>query len=88
MSRSIKHPPAPDRFTKRNRTAGHAKAVKVEKVDAVSILFDLLDSSNTRVVFWVCPKGCCGAVAWSDDKTDATCQVCGVRKSDNAQDQP
>lgn len=34
MSRTKKHPPAPDRFTKRNRTSGHAKTVKVEKAIA------------------------------------------------------
>ncbi len=38
MSRTRKHPPAPDRFTKRNRTSRHAKAVKVEKAIASDTL--------------------------------------------------
>ncbi len=31
MSRTKKHPPAPDRFTKRSRTGAHAKQMKLEK---------------------------------------------------------
>ena len=50
----------------------------------LSDFLHLISESGVRMVFWVCPKGCRGAVAWNDDKTDATCQVCGVRKSDNA----
>jgi hypothetical protein len=34
MSRTEKHPPAPDRFTKRSRTGAHAKRAKVEKAVA------------------------------------------------------
>lgn len=33
-------------------------------------------------VFWGCPRGCRGMVEWSDDRADATCKVCGRRKSD------
>ena len=35
MSRTKKHPPAPDRFTSRNRTSGHAKEAKIQ--DAISL---------------------------------------------------
>jgi len=54
----------------------------------LSDFLHLISGSGVRMVFWVCPKGCRGAVVWTDDKTDATCQVCGVRKSDNGQSAP
>lgn len=38
---------------------------------------------STPFVFWTCPKGCRGYVEWNADKTDATCQLCGCRRSDN-----
>jgi len=57
--------------------------LKVGNGDVLSDLCDLLTECGMVLVFWVCPNGCRGRVIWNDLKTDATCQVCGCRKSDN-----
>lgn len=51
--------------------------------DVLDELCDLLKESKIRFVFWTCPRGCDGRVKWNEKKTDATCQVCGAKKSDN-----
>ena len=49
----------------------------------VDELFDVLKECGARVVFWVCPNGCNGRVTWNADRTDATCEVCGTKRSQN-----
>ncbi len=61
MSRTRKHPPKPDRFTRRDRTAGHAKARRFERESrsdsepaiVPSVLFDqeTADRMNWKAVF-------------------------------------
>lgn len=52
--------------------------------DALDDLCEALKEAGMTFVFWCCPKGCDGMVKWNEDKTDATCQVCGTKRSDNA----
>ncbi len=52
--------------------------------DPLRDLCDLLDEAGMKVVFWTCPKGCLGQVRWNEDKSDATCLVCGQKRSEDA----
>ena len=47
-----------------------------EKKCLMCMLFD------APFVFWTCPKGCRGTVEWNEDKTDAECGKCGLKKSE------
>lgn len=53
--------------------------------DPLKDLHDFLRENNMSFVFWVCPAGCNGQVIWNEDKTDATCKVCGQKRSDKTE---
>lgn len=55
---------------------------KPKQSDPLKELFQFLRKNKIRWVFWTCPKGCQGRVVWNKEKTDATCQECGCKKSD------
>jgi hypothetical protein len=50
--------------------------------DPLLDLDDFLKESGMSFVFWVCHNGCQGRVEWNSDCTDATCMVCGAKRSD------
>jgi hypothetical protein len=49
----------------------------------VDELREAVRKSGARMHFWVCPLGCNGRVTWAPDCSDATCEVCGTKKSEN-----
>lgn len=56
----------------------------VRSTDWLSDLTDLLRECGAVPHFWVCPKGCRGRVVWAEGCSDATCMVCGTKRSDNS----
>jgi len=52
-----------------------------QPVGLLKMLCDLMEETGMTMVFWVCPKGCKGTVKWNKAKTDATCGVCGEKRS-------
>lgn len=47
-----------------------------------SAIDSMPELANVPFVFWTCPNGCNGVVAWNDEKSDATCMSCGRKKSE------
>ncbi len=60
---------------------------KPEPIPESGLTTDQLEKLlDVPFVFWVCPNGCNGTVAWNESATDATCSLCGTKRSDPPMD--